>query len=115
MNQNKPQTKDKPNPNNDNQIICDIRYFDFEGLVNLTGHFDIIVVDPPYEGDIENAANHQNSMKINIQDIMNLRIETLSNNGFIFLWILNKYMNFGYDCLQKWGYEVVDQIVWVKL
>ena len=81
----------------------------------------MIVVDPPYqENNLESdqqevSEEEQSLMKIDVQDIINLKIEALSKNGFIFLWILNKYMNFGYDCLQKWGYEVVDQIIWVKL
>ena len=106
---------------NQNRIECDIRYFDFEGLVKFTGHFDMIIVDPPYKEDNlesiqqEIGEDEQSPVKIDIQDVINLRIESLSKNGFIFLWILNKYMSFGYDCLQKWGYEVVDQIIWVKL
>ena len=24
-------------------------------------------------------------------------------------------MNVGYECLNKWGYDVVDQITWVKI
>ena len=49
------------------------------------------------------------------QEIMDLKIESLSKNGFLFLWILNTQMNIAYETMNKWGYEVVDQIVWVKL
>ena len=49
------------------------------------------------------------------QEIMDLKIESLSRNGFLFLWILNTQMNIAYETMNKWGYEVVDQIVWVKL
>ena len=41
-------------------------------------------------------------------------MEDLSNRGFCFLWILNSQMNVGYECLNKWGYDVVDQITWIK-
>jgi len=48
------------------------------------------------------------------QDILNLQIESLSDSGFCFLWVLNSILDLGYKCLKKWGYEVVDQLVWVK-
>lgn len=47
-------------------------------------------------------------------EIMNIQVETLSKKGFCFLWILNSQMNVGYECLNKWGYEVVDQLTWIK-
>lgn len=49
------------------------------------------------------------------QEIMDLRVERLSKKGFIFMWILNTQLNVAYEILNKWGYEVVDQIIWVKL
>ncbi len=39
----------------------------------------------------------------------------LFNLGFCFLWVLNSLLNTGYECLNNWGYDVVDQITWVKL
>ena len=35
--------------------------------------------------------------------------------GFCFLWVLNSLLDKGYECLNNWGYDVVDQITWVKL
>ena len=48
------------------------------------------------------------------QEIMNLKIETLSDEGFCFLWVVNSLVDVGYKCLQKWGYTVVDHLVWAK-
>lgn len=42
------------------------------------------------------------------QEIMNLRIDKLSDGGFIFMWILNTQMDTAYEMINKWGYEVVD-------
>jgi mRNA (2'-O-methyladenosine-N6-)-methyltransferase len=42
------------------------------------------------------------------QEIINIRVEDLSTKGFCFLWILNSQMNIGYDCMNKWGYDVID-------
>lgn len=49
------------------------------------------------------------------QEIMNLRLDKLSKKGFCFLWILSNQINTAYEMMSKWGYEVVDQIIWVKL
>ena len=45
---------------------------------------------------------------------MSLRVEDLASKGFCFLWILNNQVNVGYECLNKWGYDIVDQITWIK-
>ena len=48
------------------------------------------------------------------QEIINIPVETLAVKGFCFLWILNSQMHIGYECMNKWGYEVVDQLTWIK-
>lgn len=47
-------------------------------------------------------------------EIINMRVEELSRKGFCFLWILNSQLDFAQKCMQKWGYDVVDQIIWIK-
>jgi len=47
-------------------------------------------------------------------EIMGIPVEVLSRKGFCFLWILNSQMNVGYECMEKWGYEVIDQLTWIK-
>ena len=47
-------------------------------------------------------------------EIMNIPVEVLSRKGFCFLWILNSQLHIGYECMNKWGYEVVDQLTWIK-
>jgi len=49
------------------------------------------------------------------QEIKNLQIEKLSKKGFIFLWILANQINIASEILNKWGYELIDILVWVKL
>jgi N6-adenosine-specific RNA methylase IME4 len=48
------------------------------------------------------------------QEILDIPIEKLSKKGFCFLWVLSGTMNTGYECLNKWGYECVDHLTWVK-
>lgn len=39
----------------------------------------------------------------------------ISDEGFIFLWILNSQLDTSIEIMQTWGYELVDEISWVKL
>src|SRR6185312_17142532 len=56
-------------------------------------------------------------------EIIDLNVESLSDCGiiflnkflgFCFLWVLNSTLQFGIQCLNKWGYMFVDKVVWVK-
>ena len=104
-------------------INCDLQYFNLELLrASLNFSFDVIMVDPPWpikgqRNDRQMFSNNSFKHAYNIMhksDIMNLRVECLSDAGFCFLWVLNSILDTGYACLKKWGYEVIDQIVWVK-
>lgn len=39
---------------------------------------------------------------------------SLQDNGFIFVWVINAKYKFALDLLEKWGYDLVDEITWVK-
>jgi mRNA (2'-O-methyladenosine-N6-)-methyltransferase len=38
----------------------------------------------------------------------------VQDEGLIFLWVTGRAMELGRDCLKFWGYERVDEIIWVK-
>ncbi|CAD8188317.1 unnamed protein product [Paramecium pentaurelia] len=106
-------------------INCDIRYFNLDFLVEKVGGFDVVLMDPPWriKGGQQNDSsfmftNSKFSLDYNTmsnQEIMDIKIEKLSKKGFLFLWILNTQLNIAYEMASKWGYEIVDQIIWVKL
>lgn len=48
-------------------------------------------------------------------DIANIDVGNLSKCGFIFLWILNTQLGSSLEIMNKWGYELVDTLIWVKL
>ncbi|MDP1556713.1 MAG: MT-A70 family methyltransferase [Hyphomonas sp.] len=108
-----------------NYINADLKYLNFDFLVEKFGHFDIILMDPPWRikgGQGNDSAFMFSNSKFNLdyntmsnQEIMDLGVERLSEKGFIFVWILNTQLNMAYEMIQKWGYEVIDQIIWVKL
>ena len=41
-------------------------------------------------------------------EILNLPVQVLSTAGFCFLLVLNSQLAIGYECLNRWGYDVVD-------
>ena len=48
-------------------------------------------------------------------EIKQLPLHLISDEGFIFLWILNTQLNSSLEIMQSWGYELVEELVWVKL
>lgn len=89
-------------------ITCDLRYMDPERIISKFGFFDVIVIDPPWQEHTNEPGTLTN------QEILNIPIEKLSKGGFCFLWILNQNVNPGYECLNKWGYDIVDRLVWIR-
>ena len=47
-------------------------------------------------------------------EMRQLDIPALQDDGFIFLWVTGRAMELGRECLTLWGYERIDELVWVK-
>eukprot|EP00049_Salpingoeca_infusionum_P025329 m.18638 g.18638 ORF g.18638 m.18638 type:complete len:346 (+) comp7922_c0_seq3:121-1158(+) len=88
-------------------IQCDVTRFDFSSLGMF---FDVVVADPPWQIKTQMAYGLMADTSIS-----KLPMECLQQNGFLFLWVTTRTMDFGRSLLQRWGYQVVDDIVWVKL
>lgn len=41
-------------------------------------------------------------------------IPMLQDEGFLFLWVTGRAMEIGRECLEVWGYQRVDEVVWLK-
>jgi N6-adenosine-specific RNA methylase IME4 len=105
-------------------INCDLRFFNYDLITSRIGFFDVIMIDPPWRikgGQRNDSSFMFSNSKFNLEyntlsnnEIVSIPVEKLSKKGFCFLWVLNSLMNVGYECLNKWGYDVVDQITWVK-
>jgi N6-adenosine-specific RNA methylase IME4 len=65
------------------------------------GKFDIVMVNL--------------STWLPLSQLLQMRIDMLCDKGFIFVWIEPSNTNPAYTLLQHWGYEVIDQLVWVLL
>ena len=41
-------------------------------------------------------------------------ISVLQTEGYIFLWVTGRAIELGRECLTAWGYDRVDELIWVK-
>ncbi|XP_064900390.1 N6-adenosine-methyltransferase catalytic subunit isoform X2 [Columba livia] len=86
-------------------ICCDIRYLD----VRILGKFAVVMADPPWDIHMELPYG-----TLTDDEMRRLNIPVLQDEGFLFLWVTGRAMELGRECLNLWGYERVDEIIWVK-
>uniref|UniRef100_A0A7N6BKX2 mRNA m(6)A methyltransferase n=1 Tax=Anabas testudineus TaxID=64144 RepID=A0A7N6BKX2_ANATE len=86
-------------------ICCDIRYLD----VSILGKFAVVMADPPWDIHMELPYG-----TLTDDEMRKLNIPMLQDDGFLFLWVTGRAMELGRECLSLWGYERVDEIIWVK-
>ncbi|MEE6524210.1 hypothetical protein FKM82_023560 [Ascaphus truei] len=86
-------------------IRCDIRYLD----MSILGKFSVVMADPPWDIHMELPYG-----TLTDDEMRKLQIPALQDNGFLFLWVTGRAMELGRECLKLWGYERVDEIIWVK-
>ncbi|XP_063706796.1 N6-adenosine-methyltransferase MT-A70-like protein [Culicoides brevitarsis] len=86
-------------------IQCDLRYLD----MTVLGKFAVIMADPPWDIHMELPYGTMSD-----DEMRQLGIPALQDDGLIFLWVTGRAMELGRECLKLWGYERVDEIIWVK-
>jgi mRNA (2'-O-methyladenosine-N6-)-methyltransferase len=86
-------------------INCDIRYLD----LSVLGKFTVIMADPPWDIHMELPYGTMTD-----EEMKNMRIKELSDDGLFFLWVTGRAMELGRELLRLWGYTRVDEIIWVK-
>ena len=67
---------------------------------NLLGKYDAIMLDPPW--DIHMTLPYST---LKDTEMLALKVENLSDNGVIFLWVTMRALELGRECLNKWGYQ----------
>eukprot|EP00033_Pygsuia_biforma_P002641 GCRY01002921.1.p1 GENE.GCRY01002921.1~~GCRY01002921.1.p1 ORF type:complete len:281 (+),score=36.26 GCRY01002921.1:124-966(+) len=96
-------------------IRTDVRKMDWE-LLSKTIKFDVIMTDPPWQlatGDpTRGVAISYDSLCDD--DIEKIPFNKLSNDGYIFIWVINSRYQKAFDLMKSWGYKFVDDISWVK-
>ncbi|XP_037080726.1 N6-adenosine-methyltransferase catalytic subunit-like [Pollicipes pollicipes] len=86
-------------------IQCDLRFFD----MSVIGECAVIMADPPWDIHMELPYGTMAD-----DEMRNLDIPSLQTSGLIFLWVTGRAMELGRECLSLWGYQRVDELIWVK-
>jgi len=86
-------------------VQCDLRNLKFEVL----GKFSVLMADPPWDIHMELPYGTMSD-----DEMRRLPVPDLQDEGLIFLWVTGRAMELGRECLKLWGYERVDEIIWVK-
>eukprot|EP00667_Euglena_gracilis_P003706 EG_transcript_3718 len=87
-------------------IQCDIRNLD----LSVLGKFDVIMADPPWDIHMELPYGTMRD-----GEMRDMPVGSLSDEGLIFLWVTGRAMELGRECLEIWGYKIMEEIVWVKI
>jgi len=86
-------------------VQCDLRNLNLPVL----GKFSVVMADPPWDIHMELPYGTMSD-----DEMRKLPVPTLQDEGLIFLWVTGRAMELGRECLKLWGYERVDEIIWVK-
>ncbi|XP_073847261.1 methyltransferase like 3 [Musca autumnalis] len=86
-------------------IQCDLRYLD----MTVLGKFAVVMADPPWDIHMELPYGTMSD-----DEMRQLGVPALQDDGLIFLWVTGRAMELGRECLTLWGYERVDELIWVK-
>ena len=86
-------------------VNCDIRYFDY----GVLGKFDVIMADPPWDIHMDLPYG-----TLSDEEMKNLKVGDLQENGVIFLWVTGRATELARECLELWGYERKEELVWIK-
>ncbi|XP_030369246.1 N6-adenosine-methyltransferase MT-A70-like protein isoform X1 [Scaptodrosophila lebanonensis] len=86
-------------------IQCDLRFLD----MTVLGKFAVVMADPPWDIHMELPYGTMSD-----DEMRALGVPALQDDGLIFLWVTGRAMELGRECLKLWGYERVDELIWVK-
>jgi mRNA m6A methyltransferase catalytic subunit len=79
--------------------------------------FDVIMMDPPWQLATANPTRGVSLgySQLTDQHIADLPLPQLQRDGLLFVWVINAKYQWCLNQFKKWGYEFVDEIVWVKV
>ena len=86
-------------------LQCDIRKLDF----GILGRFGVVLADPPW--DIHMTLPYGTMTD---DEMKRMNVQCLMTEGMIFMWVTGRSMELGRECLELWGYRVIEEIVWIK-
>ena len=86
-------------------IKCDVRKFDFK----ILGKFSAVIADPAWNIHMNLPYGTCNDI-----ELLELPLDNLQDEGILFLWVTGRAIELGKESLQNWGYEVINEISWIK-
>lgn len=97
-------------------IHANVTTYDWSRLA-AAAQFDVIMMDPPWALATANPTRGValGYSQLTDTDIMGLPIPSLQTAGLLFVWVINAKYKFTLDLFERWGYTVIDEIVWVKM
>lgn len=97
-------------------IHTNVTTYDWTHLISAT-QFDVVMMDPPWQLATANPTRGValGYSQLTDKDIHNLPIPKLQKDGLLFIWVINAKYQFTLDLFERWGYDLVDEVVWVKM
>ncbi|KAH3667783.1 hypothetical protein WICMUC_005315 [Wickerhamomyces mucosus] len=86
-------------------INCDVRTFDF----NILGKFAAVIADPAW-----NIHMNLPYGTCNDNELLNLPLSNIQDEGILLLWVTGRAIEIGKESLNRWGYEVKNEMIWIK-
>lgn len=94
-------------------IRADIKKLDLAQL----GQFHVIVADPPWGIHVNTRPRNPSlavPSSLSDDEMLNLDLSMLQTEGVFFLWATNRALDVGRQCLRKWGYSHIEEVLWIK-
>ncbi|GAX75137.1 hypothetical protein CEUSTIGMA_g2581.t1 [Chlamydomonas eustigma] len=98
-------------------IHANVTTYDWKQLYERA-QFDVVMMDPPWQLATSNPTRGVSLgySQLTDHDIANLPVPMLQQRGgFLFVWVINAKYKWTLDLFETWGYDIVDEIVWVKM
>ena len=76
----------------------------------LGNDYAAMIIDPPW--DIHTNPNFEGGCSDS--EFSKLRIDLLQKDGVVFLWVTGRVLDLGHKCLKDWGYDRVEELIWLK-
>lgn len=102
-------------------ISVDVKHFNFESLSHAQKRnggrlFDVIAMDPPWQLSSANPTRGVAIAYDTLSDpqIVDMPFDKLQTNGFLFIWVINAKYRIALELFNKFGYKLVDELVWIK-
>ncbi|KAI8468225.1 MAG: MT-A70-domain-containing protein [Monoraphidium minutum] len=97
-------------------IHANVTTFDWPALA-AAAQFDVVLMDPPWQARHRRRCRaFLGSGQLSDASVAALPVPALQRRGegLLFVWVINAKYRFTLDLFDAWGYELIDEIVWVK-